>query len=240
MEQKQKQMTTQFAEGMAKVQDKQRVLEEENAWLKQTLIDLNDTFSKVGPLLASDPVASRAQTPSRSMFPESHPCGKMPDVPAFPFPTPAAPVPEGATPLSLASALSVPAPPAEALVCQKTPLSLMETLAPPTISALPLIPAHPLADGSSFGFLDGIETPSSECPLTWCQAQVSQVGRASSNSQIEESLDEQHLLDLAMLRGGCPPQHAPPDYSPNRAGLSGFAMRVDASVFVPSVSVGAA
>jgi len=234
MELKHRQMTTQFAEGVTKVQDKQRALEAENALLKQSLARFSDQVSKVGPLLSSDLDESCGQMPSHfHNFPESHPCGKMPDVPEFPFPTRAAPVLEGATPLSLASALSAPAPTAEALVCQKTPLSLMETLAPSTISALPLIPVHPLADGISF-------CPTPECQLTWYQAQVAQAGSAPSNSQIADTLDKQHLLELATLHGGCPPQHAPPDYSPSRTGVSGFAMRGDASVFVPSISVGIA
>jgi len=123
MEQKQRQMTAQFAEGVTKVQDKQRALEAENAWLKQTLTDLNDQFSKLGAVLASDSVASCAQTPPSHNSPEIHRCAKMPDVPAFPFPMPPAPVPAAASPLSLVSALGVPPPPAEALARQKTPLS---------------------------------------------------------------------------------------------------------------------
>jgi len=241
MELKHRQMTTQFAEAVTKVQDKQRALEAENALLKQSLARFSDQVSKVGPLLSSDLDESCGQMPSHfHNFPESHPCGKMPDVPEFPFPTQAAPVLEGATPLSLASALSAPAPPAEALVRQKTPLSLMETLAPPTILPLPLIPAHPLGDGSSFCFPDGSEFPSPECSPTWCQVQISQVGSAPSNSQIGETFDEQHLCDLATLPGGCPPQHAPPGFSPSRTRLYAFAMSGDASVFVPSVSVGIA
>jgi len=248
MEQKQRQMTAQFAEGVTKVQDKQRVLEAENAWLKQTLTDLNERFSKLGAVLASDSVPSCGQfspssTPPRSHnSPELYRCGKMPDVPAFPFPLPPTPVPAAAPPLSLVSALGVPPPP-EALVRQKTPLSLMETLAPP--SAFPLTPAaaHQAADGGTFGYPEGIETPSSESPLGWSQAQVDQVGRAPRDSQTEEEWDEQQLLDLAMLHGGCPSIHAPPDYSLNGGGwygFDGFAMRADASVFVPSVSVGVA
>jgi len=241
MELKHRQMTTQFAEGVTKVQDKQRALEAENALLKQSLARFSDQVSKVGPLLSSDLDESCGQMPSHfHNFPESHPCGKMPDVPEFPFPTRAAPVLEGATPLSLASALGNPAPPAEALVRQKTPLSLMQTLAPPAILSLPLIPAHPVADGSSHCFADGSGPPSYDCPLDWCQAQVSQVGSGPSLSQMEETLDKQHLLDLATSLGGGPPHHAPPDYSPSRTGLSGFAMRGDASVFVPSFSVGIA
>jgi len=107
-------------------------------------------------------------------------------------------------------------------------------------SPFPLTPAHPAADGSSFGFPDGIETPSSESPLTWGQAQLDQIGRAPRNSQTEEEWDEQQLLDLAMLHGGCASLHAPHDYSPSGGGWAAFAMRADASVFVPSVSVGAA
>lgn len=224
MEQKQRQMTVQFAEGVTKVQDKQRALEAENAWLKQTLTDLNDKFSKLGAVLASDGVPPCMATPSHSQG-----CGKMPDVPAFPFPLPISPVPAAAPPLSLVSALGVPPPP-EALVRQKTPLSLMETLAPP--SAFSLSPAH----GNSFGYQEGIETPSSESPV-WSQAQVDQVGRAPRDTQTEEEMDEQQLLDLAMLHGGCPSMHAPPDYC---LGWPGFAMRADASVFVPNVSVGVA
>lgn len=250
MEQKQRQMTAQFAEGVSKVQEKQKALEAENTWLKLTLTDLNDRFSKLGAVLASDSVASCAPTPPRSHnSPEAHRCGKMPEVPAFPFPMPPtsvpapvpAPVPAAAPPLSLVSALGVPPPP-EGLVRQKTPLSLMETLAPP--SAFPLTPAHAASDGSSFGFPDGIETPSSESSLGWGQAQIDQVGRAPRNSQTEEEWDEQQLeqqlLDLAMLHGGCPTLHAPPDYSPSGGGWPSFAMRADASVFVPSVPVGVA
>lgn len=244
MEQKQRQMTAQFADGVTKVQDKQRVLEAENAWLKQTLTDLNDKFSTLGAVLASDPGACCVQTPTRShnspeMLP-SHRSGKMPDVPAFPFPMPSAPMPAAAPPLSLASALGVPPPPAEILVRQRTPLSLMETLAPPVTAAFPLTPALSATDGSSFGFSDGIETPSFESPLNWGQAQIDQAGIAPRNSQTEEEWDEQQLLDLAMLHGGCPSMHSPLDYSPNGSCWSGFAMRSDASVFVPSVSVGAA
>lgn len=240
MEQKQRQMTTQFADGVTKVQDKQRALEAENAWLKHTLTDLSDKFSTLGAVLASDPGACCVQTPPRSHnSPEllpAHRTGKMPDVPAFPFPMPPVPVPAAAPPLSLVSALGVPPPPAETLVRQRTPLSLMETLAPPVTSAFPLTPAHPAADGNSFGFPDGIETPSSESPLNWGQAQIDQVGRAPCNSQTEEEWDEQQLLDLAMLHGGCPSLHPPPDYSPNGGCWSGFAMRADASVFVPGVA----
>merc|ERR1719272_1797302 len=198
-------MTAQFAEGVTKVQDKHRVLEAENAWLKQTLTDLNDRFSKLGAVLASDSVPSCGQfspssTPPRSHnSPELHRCGKMPDVPAFPFPLPPTPVPAA---------------------------------------------AHQAADGGTFGYPEGIETPSSESPLGWSQAQVDQVGRAPRDSQTEEEWDEQQLLDLAMLHGGCPSiLHAPPDYSLNGGGwygFDGFAMRADASVFVPSVSVGVA
>lgn len=161
----------------------------------------------------------------------------MPDVPAFPFPLPSTPVPAAAPPLSLVSALGVPPPP-EGLVRQKTPLSLMETLAPP--SAFPLTPAHPAADGGSFSYPEGIETPSSESPLAWGQLQNDQVGRAPCDSQTEEEWDEQQLLDLAMLHGGCPALHPHPDYAFNLGGWAGFAMRADASVFVPSVSVGVA
>jgi hypothetical protein len=238
MEQKQRQMTAQFAEGVTKVQDKQLALEAENAWLKQTLTDLNDRFSKLGAVLASDSVPPCAATPVRSHgSPEIHRCGSLPEVPAFPFPLPSTPVPAAAPPLSLVSALGVPPPP-EALVRQKTPLSLMETLAPP--SAFPLTPAHPAADGGSFSFPEGIETPSSESPLAWGQAQNDQAGRAPRDLQTEEEWDEQQLLDLAMLHGGCPSLHPPPEYSLHGGGWSGFAMRADASVFVPSVSVGVA
>lgn len=239
MEQKQRQMTAQFAEGVTKVQDKQRALEAENAWLKHTLTDLNDKFSMLGAVLASDPVPSCAGTPPRShSSPEIHRCGKMPDVPAFPFPLPPALVPAAAPPLSLVSALGVPPPP-EALVRQKTPLSLMETLAPP--SAFPLTPpAHPAVDGGSFGYPEGIESPSSESPIAWGQAQADQAGRVPRDSQTEEEWDEQQLLDLAMLHGGCPSLHSSPEYSLNGGGWFGFALRADASVFVPSVSVGAA
>jgi hypothetical protein len=241
MEQKQRQMTAQFAEGVTKVQEKQRALEAENAWLKHTLIDLNDKFSNLGAVLASDSVPSCAATPPRSHSPpEIHRCGKLPDVPAFPFPLPPTPVPTAAPPLSLVSALGVPPPP-EALVRQKTPLSLMETLAPP--SAFPLTPAHSTTDGGSFGYPEGIETPSSDSqtsPLAWGHAQADQVGRAQRDSQTEEEWDEQQLLDLAMLHGGCASVHALPDYSLLGGVWPGFAMRADASVFVPSVSVGAA
>lgn len=158
----------------------------------------------------------------------------MPDIPAFPFPTPVAPDTEASTPLSLASALDVPTPATEALVRQKTPLSLMETLAPPTSSALPLIPSHPSVDGSRVCFPDGIEAASSQSPLTWGQAQVGQV------EQTEEERDGQNLLELAMLYGGCPSSRARSDDFPSTSGLSCFAMRADASVFVPSVFVGAA
>jgi len=238
MEQKQRQMTAQFAEGVTKVQDKQRALEAENAWLKQTLTDLNDRFSKLGAVLASDSVPSCAATPVRSHgSPEIHRCGSsMPDVPAFPFPLPPTPVPAAAPPLSLVSALGVPPPP-EGLVRQKTPLSLMETLAPPP--AFPLTPVHPAADGGSFSYPDGIETPSSESSLAWGQAQNDQVGRPR-DSQTDEEWDEQQLLDLAMLHGGCPSLHPPPDYALHGGAWSGFAMRADASVFVPSISVGVA
>merc|ERR1712107_907932 len=94
MEQKQRQMTAQFADGVTKVQDKQRALEAENAWLKQNLTDLNDRFSKLGAVLASDSVPACAGTPVRSNgSPEIQRCGIMPEVPAFPFPLPQAPVP---------------------------------------------------------------------------------------------------------------------------------------------------
>jgi len=244
MEQKQRQMTAQFADGVIKVQDKQRALEAENVWLKQTLTDLNDKFSTLGTVLASDPGACCVQTPPRShnspdMLP-AHRVGKMPDVPAFPFSMPPAPVPAAAPPLSLVSALSVPPPPAETLVRQRTPLSLMETLAPPVTSAFPLTPAHPAVDGTSFGFPDGISTPSSESSLSWGQAQIDQVGRAPRTLQTEEEWDEQQLLDLAMLHAGCPSLHPPPGCSPNGGCWSGFAMRAEAPAFAPSVSVGAA
>jgi len=236
MEQKQKQMTAQFADGVTKVQEKQRALEAENAWLKLTLTDLNEKFSTLGAVLASDCGAGCVQTPPRSHnSPEllpAHRIGKLPDVPAFPFPLPPSPVPAAAPPLSLVSALGVPPPPAETLVRQRTPLSLMETLAPPVTAPFPLTPAHPSSDGSSFGFPDGMETSSSESPLSWSQA--------PQNSQTEEEWDEQQLLDLAMLHGGCPSLHPPPDYSPNSGCWSGFSLRADASAFVPSVSVGAA
>jgi len=235
MDQKRKQMEARFSEVLAKVQEKQLALEAENALLRQTLIDLNHRFSKLGGVLASDPVTSCSNTPSHSQkLPEQSSCGEMPVVRAFPYPTPVALDTDAATPLSLASALGVPTQATEALVRQKRPLSLMEILAPPTSSALPLIPSHPSADSSRVCFSNGIEAASSQSPLFWGQAQVEQVERT------EEEPDGQNLLELAMLYDGCPSLCARSDNSLNARGLSCFAMRAGASVFVPSVSLGGA
>jgi len=235
MDQKRKQMEAQFSEALAKVQDKQLALEAENTLLRQTLIDLNHRFLKLGGVLASDPVSSSSNTPSHSQkLPERPSCREMPDVPAFPFPTPDARDTDAATPLSLASALGVPTQGTEALVRQKLPISLMETLAPPTSSGLPLIPSHPSADSSRICFSNGIEAASSQSPPFWGQAQVGQV------EQTEAEPDGQNLLELAMLYEGCPSLNARSDNSLNASGSSCFAMRAGASVFVPSVSIGGA
>lgn len=262
MELKQKNLSTQHAENVAKVQEKQDVLEEENAWLKEVLADLSDKFAKLGAMLSSDATKAASvdircsaigiQTPPHSHNSEVLPAhwgAKMPEVPAFPFVLPHTPMPVAAPPLSLVSALGVSAPPRELLARQRTPLSLMETLAPPVPPAFPSTPSCPPSDGSSCGFSDGVAN--SESPPHW-QAPVEQ-GKGLC-MPLEHRWDEQQSLDLAVLRSGCPPLLPPQDYSPN--GLSsppgfephadyspngsnclGFSFRADASVFVPMVAV---
>jgi len=262
MELKQKDLSTQHAENVAKVQEKQYVLEGENAWLKQALADLSDKFSKLGAMLASDattaPIdircnASGLQTPPHQQNSEALPAhwsGNLPEVPAFPFVLPPAPMPTAAPPLSLVNALGVSAPPREVLARQRTPLSLMETLAPPAPPAFPSPPGCPATDSNSYGFPD--EPARSVSPPHW-QSPLEQGHGLCAQS--ENKWDEEQSLDLAVLHSGCSPLLSPQDYSSNGSSSPGFALRADyspngsscpgsglsanASVFVPMVPVAA-
>lgn len=167
MQQKHKEKTQLLTEEVARCTERQRALEAENEKLKEVLEGLAGRLAVIGNVFNQKNVASPGRdstapgnspavtegssplqftpasfTPTTSALTLE---GKLPDVPAFPFPAQMSPCGTPA-PLSLVEALGAQTP-------QRTPLSLASSLAPTTPEmASPFITRSPVFSTGIFSF----------------------------------------------------------------------------------------